>query len=319
MESITFPKISRNQLTTLQVNVGYRCNQACSHCHVNAGPNRSEMMDSNNIALIAKVLEIYKLSILDLTGGAPELHPEFKALVLEARQMGVEVIDRCNLTILNEDGYEDMPKFLADNQVTVIASLPCYEKDNVDQQRGIGVFESSLLGLKKLNQLGYGKKHSKLTLNLVFNPQGISLPPDQKSLEEDYREKLYSRYGITFNNLYTIANMPINRFAVHLSKIGQLEAYQKLLIDQFNQSNLDNVMCKSLISVDWQGHLFDCDFNQQLGIKIKGKLKHLNDLIEQKENLIGKSIEIGQHCYGCTAGNGSSCSGALKNSQSNLI
>ena len=311
MESITFPQLKRDALTTLQVNIGYRCNQSCSHCHVNAGPNRWEMMNSENIALIPKVLGLYDLGILDITGGAPELHPNFRSLVIKARKMGVEVIDRCNLTILSEPEQEDLADFLADNKVTIFASLPCYEKDNVDKQRGIGVFERSILGLKQLNKLGYGKQNGDLIINLVFNPQGAQLPPSQSKLEEDYRKILYEKYNIVFNNLYTIANMPIKRFATSLEQSGQLGNYYDLLVSNFNQSNLSNVMCKNLISVDWEGYLFDCDFNQQLSIRMKGDAKHISDLVNQRLNLHGQPIQIGQHCYGCTAGSGSSCSGAL--------
>ena len=308
-----FPSIRRNSLTTLQVNIGYKCNQKCAHCHVNASPERTEMMKSDTIKLIPKVLESYRLDTLDLTGGAPELHPQFQELVVKAREIGVEVIDRCNLTILNEPGFEYLAKFLAENKVTIIASLPCYEKDNVDKQRGKGVFERSLEGLNQLNQLGYGKNNSDLKLNLVFNPQGISLPPPQAELESVYKKELFNRYGILFDNLYTIANMPINRFASHLKSMGQLKDYQKLLEEKYNPSNLDNLMCRSIISVDWEGILYDCDFNQQLGLKMKGKYKNLEDLVNNNDILINQEIETRDHCYGCTAGDGSSCGGALKN------
>ncbi|WP_320667987.1 arsenosugar biosynthesis radical SAM (seleno)protein ArsS [Prochlorococcus sp. MIT 1307] len=311
MAVCTFPKLSRSQLTTLQVNLGYRCNQKCGHCHVNAGPERKEMMDKKTLELIPKVLKHYNLNILDITGGAPELHPDFKKLVIAARDLGVEVIDRCNLTILNEPGNEGLADFLAENQVTVTASMPCYQKENVDMQRGKGVFERSLMGLRQLNSLGYGKNNDSLILNLVFNPQGDNLPPPQAKLEADYREKLNERYGISFNNLYTITNMPIKRFAAQLEISGKLSNYQKLLIEKYNSSNLENVMCKTLISVDWQGLLYDCDFNQQLGLHMQGRY-HIKDLLNQKLILEGESIEVGQHCYGCTAGSGSSCSGSLE-------
>ena len=319
VETIRFPKLSRNSLTTLQVNMGYKCNQRCAHCHVNAGPERLEMMDSATIALIPHVLKNYNISILDLTGGAPELHPQFKELVITASELGIEIIDRCNLTILNEPGYEDIAEFLAENKVTIIASLPCYEKSNVDTQRGDGVFEMSILGLKQLNRQGYGKNDKSLILNLVFNPQGTQLPPPQGSLEEIYRKELNNRYGINFNNLYTIVNMPIKRFALQLKSMGQLKGYQQLLEQKHNSSNLENVMCRTLISVDWQGFLYDCDFNQQLGMGITGKAQHLKDLIKQSPDIKGQSIKIGQHCYGCTAGSGSSCSGALENLANNAV
>jgi len=294
--------------------MGYKCNQRCAHCHVNAGPERLEMMDSSTIALIPHVLTNYHIDILDLTGGAPELHPQFKELVIAAKELNIEIIDRCNLTILNEPGHEDLAQFLAEKKVTVTASLPCYEKSNVDKQRGIGVFDRSIDGLRKLNRQGYGKNDKSLILNLVFNPQGTQLPPPQESLEEIYKKELHNRYGITFNNLYTIVNMPIKRFALQLKSTGQLEDYQQLLKKKYNSSNLENVMCRTLISVDWQGFLYDCDFNQQLGMGIAGKAQHLKDLVKQSPELRGQSIKIGQHCYGCTAGNGSSCSGALEKS-----
>ena len=311
MRITKFPPLKRTVLTTLQVNLGYRCNQSCSHCHVDAGPDRIEMMNAKDINLIPDVVKFYDLSTLDLTGGAPELHPNFRELVTKVRFLNVEVIDRCNLTILNEPGQEDLASFLANNKVTITASMPCYEEINVDKQRGKGVFEKSILGLKSLNKLGYGKKNSGLILNLVYNPQGPNLPPAQLKLEEAYREILDKEYGINFNKLYTITNMPIKRFAKQLKHSGQLVKYQELLKNQFNKNNLDNVMCKSLISVDWQGHIYDCDFNQQLGINIKGSSQHLKDLLSEKQILNGQSIQTGEHCYGCTAGSGSSCGGSL--------
>ena len=297
----------------MQVNIGYKCNQSCSHCHVDASPQRWEMMSSSNIALIPKILKIYNLSCLDITGGAPELHPQFKELVLQARSLGIDVIDRCNLTILNEPGYDDLAEFLAKNKVIITASLPCYEKENVDHQRGRGVFERSIAGLKQLNNLGYGIQENDLDLqlNLVFNPQGAVLPPPQEKLEESYRQILSERYGISFNNLYTITNMPIKRFSAQLEKSNQLLDYQKLLIKNYNPSNLEHIMCRNIISVDWQGFLYDCDFNQQLGLKFRQAPQNLFELVNQKYEFAGQSIEIGNHCFGCTAGAGSSCSGAL--------
>ncbi len=313
METTSFPELRRNYIKTLQVNIGYRCNQRCSHCHVDAGPDRNEMMSKNTLLQVIEVLKLYKINILDITGGAPELHPQFKELVLKANSIGIEVIDRCNLTILNEPGHESLANFLAENKVTVVASMPCYEKLNVDKQRGKGVFDRSILGLQLLNKLGYGKGDQKLTLNLVFNPQGAHLPPPQIELESDYKRYLHKYYNITFDHLYTITNMPINRFALSLSNSGKLKEYQKLLRKKFNPINLENVMCKNLISVDWQGFLYDCDFNQQIGLHPRSKAKHLEDLIKYKYILEGDNIQTGEHCYGCTAGSGSSCSGALKN------
>ncbi len=269
------------------------------------------MMDENNIALIPRILEIYDLSSLDITGGAPELHPQFRELVMQAKMLGVEVIDRCNLTILNEPGHENLAEFLAENKVVVTASLPCYEKTNVDNQRGKGVFERSILALKKLNSLGYGSESNDLILNLVFNPQGPVLPPPQKELEAVYRKILLEKHDITYNKLYTITNMPIKRFSAQLKREGKLVEYEKLLMEKYNSSNIDNIMCKSIVSVDWQGFLYDCDFNQQLGLKFNQKPQTLLDLVNQRHEFKGQSIQIGQHCFGCTAGAGSSCSGAL--------
>ncbi len=311
MRNSDFPKIFRDELTTLQVNLGYKCNQACSHCHVDAGPNRLEMMDINTIKLIPKFIDLYNVKCLDLTGGAPELHDYFRYLIEEASQRGIRVIDRCNLTILSEPGQEDLGSFLAKYKVIVVASLPCYMEDNVDKQRGKGVFNKSINGLKELNSLGYGKENSNLELNLVYNPIGAALAPPQIALEENYRKILFKEYGIVFSSLYTITNMPINRFATSLKTSGKLDDYNKLLRDSYNKNNLKEVMCRSLISVDWKGEIYDCDFNQQLGLRVKDHNLNLNSLVKLKQNLKGKEITVGNHCYGCTAGAGSSCSGQL--------
>ena len=312
MSLTNFPKIEREEIEILQVNLGYKCNQTCSHCHVNAGPNRVEMMDDYTISIIPEVLKFYKIGTLDITGGAPELHNSFKELVIKTNKIGVEIIDRCNLTILTEPGYEYLSSFLAENKVQIIASLPCYLEENVDKQRGKGVFERSIKGLKLLNSYGYGIKNSDLILNLVFNPIGPNLPPDQKELENDYKKELSNRYGIYFNNLLALANMPINRFASYLKSINQLNEYNNLLREKHNSNNLKSVMCKKTISVDWTGKLFDCDFNQQLKKeKIEGP-QNINDLLRNKLSFKGNKISVGEHCFGCTAGNGSSCKGALK-------
>ncbi len=303
-----FPALQRQALTTLQVNLGYRCNQSCSHCHVGAGPSRSESMDAATLALIPAVLQKRGLRQLDLTGGAPELHPGFRALVREVRGLGVEVIDRCNLTILSEPGQEDLAAFLAEQRVTVVASLPCYLEDNVDRQRGDGVFARSIAGLQQLNALGYGDADGERPLHLVFNPQGAVLPPPQEVLEAAYRRELHERHGIRFTSLFALANMPIQRFAAVLQASGELERYQALLQHQHQPANLERVMCRSLISVDWQGRLYDCDFNQMLGLPSQG-LRHLRDLLERDP--AGRPITVADHCYGCTAGSGSSCGGAL--------
>ena len=306
-----FPALRRGRLDTLQVNLGYRCNQSCSHCHVNAGPSRTEMMDPSTIALVPAVLRARGLTTLDLTGGAPELHPGFQDLVRQARGLGVTVIDRCNLTILSEPGQEDLAAFLARQGVKVVASLPCYLADNVDRQRGEGVFERSLAGLRQLNTLGYGDPGSGLELDLVYNPQGPSLPPPQAALEADYRRELAERYGLRFNRLFTITNMPIQRFAAVLRQQGRLDDYTMLLRQHHNPANLAQVMCRSTVSVDWHGFLYDCDFNQMLGLPVGGgqPRAHLRQLLDQA--LEGEPIAVADHCFGCTAGAGSSCGGAL--------
>ena len=306
-----FPEIKRDSLKTLQINIGYKCNQACSHCHVNAGPSRKEMMSNEIIELIPKVIKANHIKLLDITGGAPELHPKFKQLVKSARNLDVEVIDRCNLTILKEPGYEDLTWFLARNKVQITASLPCYLEDNVDKQRGKGVFGKSILALKDLNSYGYGIKDTGLILNLVYNPNQPNLPPSQKELEDTYRFELKERYGISFSNLFVLANMPINRYAQYLNQLGELNNYNKLLEDNHNSENLSSLMCKTTLSVDWEGYLYDCDFNQQLGMTKKGPVKHLNDLLISNKSLTNSPISIGNHCFGCTAGAGSSCGGEL--------
>lgn len=309
-----FPAITRSRLTTLQVNLGYRCNQTCLHCHVNAGPNRKEMMDDETLGLIPHVLAARGIESLDLTGGAPELHGRFRELVAGARSLGVRVIDRCNLTVLSEPGQEDLAVFLAAHEVEVVASLPCYSAGNVDRQRGDGVFERSIAGLQQLNALGYGQPGSGLVLNLVYNPQGPSLPPDQTALQADYERELLEHFGIVFNQLFAIANMPIQRFGSTLVSQGRFADYMQLLRDNFRNENLGQVMCRDLISVDWQGHLYDCDFNQQLGLALRSDTgtarPHLRDLLAADP--AGQPVRIADHCYGCTAGQGSSCGGALK-------
>ena len=311
LDAIPFPPLRRDTLTTLQVNLGYRCNQTCFHCHVNAGPNRTEAMDEDTIDLVLEVLERRRLTTLDLTGGAPELHPSFRRLVSTARDLGVRVMDRCNLTILLEDGQEDLAEFLAANDVEVVASLPCYLEDNVDAQRGKGVFDRSIAGLKRLNAVGYGDPRTGLTLNLVFNPQGASLPPPQAALQADYKRVLAERHGIVFDALFALANMPIQRFGSTLVSKQQFDGYMRLLAQAHREENLPGVMCRSLVSVDYQGFLHDCDFNQMLGLPLGGGGRpHLRDLIDQ--DLEGRAIRVAGHCFGCTAGQGSSCGGALK-------
>lgn len=308
-----FPALRRRAVETLQVNLGYRCNQSCVHCHVNAGPNRTEEMSAQTIDAVIDFLEASpEVRTLDLTGGAPELNRHFRRLVAAARVRGVRVIDRCNLTILEEAGQEDLAGFLAEHAVEVVASMPCYLEENVDRQRGKGVFDASILGLRRLNALGYGRSGSGLVLNLVYNPQGANLPPAQDALEAAYKRHLLERFGVVFNQLFTLANMPIQRFGSTLVSKGQFNSYMELLRASHRDDNLEHVMCRSLVSVDWQGYLYDCDFNQQLGLPIRsaGKTRvHITEL--SAEQLDEQPIRVADHCFGCTAGQGSSCGGAL--------
>ncbi|MFL5058932.1 MAG: arsenosugar biosynthesis radical SAM (seleno)protein ArsS [Xanthobacteraceae bacterium] len=313
LEPIPFPAICRGRIETLQVNVGYRCNQSCVHCHVNAGPNRTEEMDGETIDLVLAFLERRRIATLDVTGGAPELNRHFRRLVEAAREMGVRVMDRCNLTILDVPGEEDLAHFLAAQQVEIVASMPCYLLDNVDRQRGKGVFDGSIRGLQRLNELGYGRDETGLVLNLVYNPQGPSLPPAQGPLEADYKRVLGEEYGIVFNSLFTLANMPIQRFGSMLISKGQFDDYLALLRQAHRDENLAGVMCRSLVSVDYRGYVYDCDFNQMLDLPLtRGERErvHLSELLD--EDVTGNPIRVAGHCFGCTAGQGSSCGGALK-------
>jgi radical SAM/Cys-rich protein len=304
-----FPAIARARLATLQVNLGYRCNQSCLHCHVNAGPTRTEMMARETIEEVLAFLQKQEIQVLDITGGAPELHPQFRELVAAARALGVRVIDRCNLTVLEEPGQNDLPLFLSSHEVEITASLPCYTEELVDRQRGKGVYEKSIRAIRRLNALGYG---DDLVLNLVYNPQGPSLPPAQDKLEADYRRILGETFAIRFTRLLTLANMPIQRFGSTLISKGQFNQYMTLLREAHRDENLDSVMCRSIVSVDWQGYVYDCDFNQMLDLPlaVSGKKRvKLAELIDR--DLQGNPIAVRDHCYGCTAGQGSSCSGAL--------
>ncbi len=305
-----FPSIYKEPIETLQINIGYRCNQACKHCHVNSSPLRTEKMSNEMISLIPKIIEKYKIKTLDITGGAPELHPEFKNLITSLSTKQVDIIDRCNLTIFFEEGYEDLPQFLAKNKVIVTASLPCYEKNNVDFQRGFGVFEKSINAIKILNELGYGKKENGLQLNLVYNPVSPILPPSQEILEKDYKKILFEKYNIVFNNLYTITNMPINRYEESLRREGKLNTYYKLLKENFNDKNLENLMCKKTISVNWLGEIYDCDFNQQINFRENKGPKTLFDLLDESFTF-DYWVAVKEHCFACTAGAGSSCGGTL--------
>jgi len=305
-----FPSIYKEPIETLQVNIGYKCNQACKHCHVNSSPLRTEKMSNEMISLIPKIIEKYKIKTLDITGGAPELHPKFKNLITSLSTKEVDIIDRCNLTIFFEEGYEDLPQFLAKNRVIVTASLPCYEKNNVDLQRGFGVFEKSINAIKILNDLGYGKKENGLQLNLVYNPVSPILPPSQEILEKDYKKILFEKYNIVFNNLYTITNMPINRYEESLRRDGKLNTYYKLLKENFNEKNLENLMCKRTISVNWLGEIYDCDFNQQINFRENKGPKTLFDLLDESFTFDYR-VAVKEHCFACTAGAGSSCGGTL--------
>ena len=307
-----FPPVSRTRLATVQVNLGYRCNQACLHCHVNAGPTRTEAMSRETVELLLRYLEASGAATLDVTGGAPELHAHFRTLVRAARALGVRVIDRCNLTILGEPGQEDLAEFLARERVDIVASLPCYTPELVDRQRGEGVYARSIAAIRRLNALGYGREPGGLTLDLVYNPQGAALPPAQAKLEADYKRVLRERHGIVFNRLLTLANMPIQRFGSTLVSKGQFAAYMALLRSAHRAENLEGVMCRSLVSVDWRGYVYDCDFNQMLGLplRVAGRPRpHLSDLMGR--DLEGNPVVVRDHCYGCTAGQGSSCGGAL--------
>ena len=312
-----FPALHRRVLDTLQVNLGYRCNQSCLHCHVNAGPNRTEEMSRDTVDALLQFLAANPgVRTLDLTGGAPELNPHFRSLVAAARRLGVRVIDRCNLTILEEPGQEGLAEFLAAQGVEVVASMPCYLEDNVDRQRGKGTFDGSIRGLQRLNALGYGQPGSGLVLNLVYNPQGASLPPPQEALERDYKQHLAAHFGVVFDQLFTLANMPIQRFGSTLVSKGQFNSYMDLLRSAHRADNLEQVMCRSLVSVDWLGNVYDCDFNQQLGLGLEiaqgdssQPRVHISALTAAA--LQGAPIRVADHCFGCTAGQGSSCGGAL--------
>lgn len=328
-----FPSISRTSVQTLQLNLGYLCNLSCTHCHVNAGPSRTELMDKETIDSVLDYIDKHNIKLLDLTGGAPEMNPHFCYLVEQATKRNVSVVDRCNLTILLEPGYEYLADFLVKHKVIITASLPCYAEQNVDKQRGKGVFKESILALQKLNELGYGGNDPSLELNLVYNPNGICLPPNQVTLEAEYKTNLKADHNIVFHQLFTITNMPISRFGGMLLSKGLYDEYVQLLKDNFSQNNLDNVMCKTLLSIDWQGYVYDCDFNQMLdmplyfsqlkaqqhtqsnvqnsvGVIVSDKKRwHIAELVEA--TLDDGAIMIGEHCYGCTAGQGSSCGGAL--------
>jgi radical SAM/Cys-rich protein len=309
LEISDFPPLKRGRLETLQMNLGYLCNQSCVHCHVNAGPTRTELMQRDTMETALEFSRQQGVSRFDLTGGAPELNPHFRWLVEAARRQNIHVMDRCNLTVLFEPGQETLAEFLADNHVEIVASLPCYLEPNVDAQRGKGVYEKSIAALKRLNALGYGQPDSGLLLNLVYNPAGPSLPPPQQQLEADYKAQLGERFDVVFNHLFTLANMPIQRFGAVLLAQNQFDTYMALLKSAHSDQNLNQVMCRNLLSVDWEGYVYDCDFNQMLGMPKGGRKTPLSALLQKQ--LVGDEIAVADHCWGCTAGQGSSCGGAL--------
>ncbi|RIK75079.1 MAG: radical SAM protein [Planctomycetota bacterium] len=304
-----FPLVAGG-VEVLQVNVGKVCNQTCAHCHVDAGPDRRESMSQETAEACLAVLARTDIPTLDITGGAPEMNPQFRRLVEGARNLGRRAIDRCNLTILVAPGFEDLAAYLAEHEVEIVASLPCYLEENTDRQRGDGVFARSIEALRELNSLGYGRGNSKHILTLVYNPVGVSLPPDQDELEAAYREQLAARHGVAFDRLYTIANMPISRFLDDLLRSGKYEAYMQKLIDAFNPAAVEGLMCRTTLSVDWRGRLYDCDFNQMLDLPLAEDMPRT--IFEfDAERLAGRRIATGPHCFGCTAGAGSSCQGAI--------
>ena len=303
-----FPQITRLSLKILQVNLGYKCNQSCLHCHVNASPKRTEMMNKDTIDDVINFSYQNNVATVDLTGGAPEMNQYFEYMIKKLREKNIHIIDRCNLTILEERGMSRMVDFLAEQEVEIVASLPCYKDTNVDAQRGKGVFTKSIKALQHLNKKGYGL-NKKLMLNLVYNPQGATLPPKQSELELEYKSYLLENYNISFNNLFTITNMPINRFGSMLISKKIFHTYMDLLKSTFSQTAKENVMCRNLLSIDYEGYVYDCDFNQMLGIDISNNKTHITDI--KKDELVNKTIATGNHCYGCTAGSGSSCGGVI--------
>jgi len=309
IESAGLAPLHSADLTWLQINLGKLCNQACHHCHVDAGPKRTERMSAETADRIIALMEATpRLELVDLTGGAPEMNLNFRRLVRAARGLGARVIDRCNLTVLFEPGQEDLVEFLVEQRVEVVASMPCYSEANVDKQRGNGVFAKSIDGIRKLNDAGYGRG-TGLKLDLVYNPGGPFLPPPAKKLEGDYKRRLYDDFGLHFDELVTITNMAIARFERDLRRSGQLESYNQLLLENFNPATVAGLMCRSLVSISWDGKLFDCDFNQMLEMPLQDG-RRLEDLTSFSE-LTGRAIVTAPHCFGCTAGAGSSCAGAL--------
>ena len=306
------PPIQPKKLSILQINIGYMCNQVCAHCHVDAGPDRKEMMSRTTMEECIEVMETNEIETVDLTGGAPEMHPEFRWFVEQIRERTSvnEIIVRSNLTIIMANKkYHDLPEFFAQHKVHIISSLPFYKRDKTDRQRGSGVFDQSIKALQKLNRVGYGKKGTQLQLELVYNPSGAFLPGDQMALENDFKKALMEDFGIEFNHLFTITNLPISRFLDYLIASENYEEYMHALVDAFNSAAAKNVMCTNTLSVSWEGYLFDCDFNQMLELKVTSKHSHIRDF--NAVELEQRKIQLSQHCYGCTAGAGSSCQGSI--------
>ena len=304
--------LKKDKIEILQINLGKFCNLTCSHCHVEAGPAKTKenMLRETAEAVVGFMDRASGITTLDITGGAPEMNQNFRYLVEEGRKRNLRVIDRCNLTVFYESGLDDLPEFLCRNHVEIVASLPCYLKENVDKQRGEGTFDRSIEALRWLNRLGYGKENTGLVLNLVYNPTGLNLPPSQAKLEKDYKKRLWDDWGIVFNRLFTITNMPITRYAKYLKAFNQYETYVELLVQNFNIHTLDGLMCRNTLSVGWDGKLYDCDFNQMLNMEMKNKKMFSISNITMPE-IDGGDIRIADHCFGCTAGSGSSCQGAL--------
>ena len=304
--------LKRRAVDVLQINLGRYCNLACIHCHVEAGPTRTEMMSRENVDAVLRLLSKTSIPTLDITGGAPELHDDFDYLVESARKLGRHVMDRCNLTVIFEPGKDYLPEFFRRHRVELVCSLPCYSSENVDKQRGKGTFDGSIRALQIFNDLGYGKPESGLTMNLVYNPVGPHLPPPQEKLEQDYRRILREQFNIEFNHLFCLTNMPITRYATHLKLRREYDPYMELLETNFNAGTVDQVMCRDLISIGWDGWVYDCDFNQMLDLPIAngdGKRLHISSLT--LDEVVKPAITVGDHCYACTAGAGSSCGGTL--------
>jgi len=301
--------LRRRAMRTLQINLGKLCNQTCIHCHVGAGPGRKEVMSAETAGRVIAWMHENRPAVVDITGGAPELCPEFRRIAEAGRAIGAEVLVRCNLTVIFEEGETDLPDFYRDNRVELICSMPCYSAENVDRQRGDGVFDKSIRALQIFNEKGYGRDPGR-ALTLVYNPNGPHLPPNEEALEAEYKRELKAKFGIEFDRLICITNLPVTRFALWLKQTGYLEEYQQLLFENFNPSTVDGLMCRDMINVGWQGDLFDCDFNQMLDLPMANKpLRYLWDI--RPDDLNGERIAIGEHCFGCTAGAGSSCSGTL--------